>query len=59
MSTTGYLETPTGLARDERATAPGGESGCGGLTGVTPLELYRSRIGEQAKKTGSATAPAN
>jgi hypothetical protein len=32
------------------STGPNGESGCGGLTGVTPLELYRKWIIEIAKK---------
>jgi hypothetical protein len=32
------------------STGPGGSAGCGGLTGVTPLELYRKWIFEQAAK---------
>ena len=54
-----YQETPSGLAIYgvmSWATAPGGESGCGGLTGVTPLELYRSWIEDEARKMG-ATPP--
>ena len=35
------------------STGPNGEAGCGGLTGVTPLELYRPWIVEQAKRMGS------
>jgi secreted trypsin-like serine protease len=35
------------------STAPGDEEGCGGLTGVTPLMLYRDWIVETAKKFGS------
>jgi secreted trypsin-like serine protease len=34
-------------------TAPNLESGCGGLTGVTPLELYRGWILDTARKLGS------
>jgi len=55
-----YQETPSGLAIYgvmSWATAPGGESGCGGLTGVTPLELYRPWIKDQAKKMGSGIGP--
>ena len=36
------------------STAPGDEEGCGGLTGVTPLMLYRNWIVETANKFGSA-----
>ena len=39
------------------STAAGGEAGCGGLTGVTPLALYRGWIVETAKKLNSAIAP--
>ena len=35
------------------STGPHGEGGCGGLTGVTPLELYRGWLIEAAKKLGS------
>ena len=35
------------------STGPGGSAGCGGLTGVTPLELYRNWIIETAAKLGS------
>jgi secreted trypsin-like serine protease len=35
------------------STGPGGASGCGGLTGVTPIELYRNWIVETASKLGS------
>ena len=35
------------------STAPGDEEGCGGLTGVTPLILYRDWINETARKFGS------
>ncbi|MGA6998803.1 MAG: S1 family peptidase, partial [Pseudolabrys sp.] len=35
------------------STGPNGEDGCGGFTGVTPLELYRGWIREQASKMGS------
>jgi len=39
------------------STGPGGEAGCGGLTGVTPLSLYRGWIIETARKMGSPVAP--
>jgi len=35
------------------STAPGDEEGCGGLTGVTPLLLYRDWIIETARKFNS------
>ena len=35
------------------STGAGGSAGCGGLTGVTPIELYRKWIVEQAAKMGS------
>ena len=34
------------------STAANNEAGCGGLTGVTPLELYRGWIVETARKMG-------
>jgi len=39
------------------STGPGGDSGCGGLTGVTPLDLYRGWIEQQAKRMESALSP--
>ena len=36
------------------STGPGGSEGCGGLTGVTPLQLYRGWIMETAKRMGAA-----
>jgi len=36
------------------STAPGDETGCGGLTGITPLLLYRDWIIETARKLNSA-----
>jgi len=39
------------------STAPGDEEGCGGLTGVTPLLLYRSWIVDTARKFNSPVAP--
>jgi len=39
------------------STGPGGSAGCGGLTGVTPLSLYKGWIVEQARKMGSPLAP--
>lgn len=38
-------------------TGPKLGSGCGGLTGVTPLELYLAWISETARKLGSPLAP--
>jgi secreted trypsin-like serine protease len=39
------------------STGPNMTDGCGGLTGVTPLTLYRSWIVETARKLGSAIVP--
>ena len=39
------------------STAPGDEEGCGGLTGITPLLLYRDWIVDTARKLNSAIAP--
>jgi hypothetical protein len=39
------------------STGPNFEAGCGGVTGVTPIELYRTWIDEQAKQMGSAIVP--
>jgi len=39
------------------STAPGDEEGCGGLTGITPLVLYRGWIVETAHKLNSPIAP--
>jgi secreted trypsin-like serine protease len=36
------------------STGPGLAAGCGGLTGVTPLELYRGWIATTAKRLGTA-----
>jgi secreted trypsin-like serine protease len=55
-----YQETPSGLAIIgvvSWSTAPNNEDGCGGLTGVTPLELYRSWIKDQATRMGAALGP--
>jgi hypothetical protein len=52
-----YQETPSGLAIlgvVSWSTAPNNEDGCGGLTGVTPLELYRTWITDQAARMGSS-----
>ena len=38
-------------------TAAGDEDGCGGLTGVTPLLLYRAWIVEKATALGATVAP--
>jgi secreted trypsin-like serine protease len=39
------------------STAPNDEEGCGGLTGVTPLILYRAWIIDTARKFNSPLAP--
>jgi hypothetical protein len=39
------------------STGPNFEAGCGGVTGVTPVELYRGWIDEQAKRMGNAIGP--
>jgi hypothetical protein len=36
------------------STGPNGSAGCGGLTGVTPLTLYRNWILQTARQWGSA-----
>jgi secreted trypsin-like serine protease len=36
------------------STGPNGSAGCGGLTGVTPLTLYRDWILQTARQWGSA-----
>ncbi len=50
-------ETAAGIGRVigvvSWSTAPGDEEGCGGLTGVTPLLLYRGWIVDVARKFGS------
>jgi hypothetical protein len=38
------------------STGPNGSAGCGGLTGVTPLTLYRDWIVQTARQWGSALA---
>lgn len=51
-----YQPTPAGLALIgvvSWSTGPNAADGCGGFTGVTPIELYRNWIGEQAAKMGS------
>lgn len=39
------------------STAANSEQGCGGLTGITPLSLYRPWITEAARKLGSPLPP--
>jgi secreted trypsin-like serine protease len=39
------------------STGPNNAEGCGGLTGVTPLSLYRGWIVDTAKKLGSPLNP--
>lgn len=54
-----YQRTSAGLAIVgvvSWSTAPKNEDGCGGLTGVTPLELYRTWIAGQAARMGSSLA---
>ena len=36
------------------STGPNNAAGCGGLTGVTPLTLYRDWIVQTARQSGSA-----
>lgn len=59
---TGDSGAPVFMSKDGRAvviglvswsTGPNGSAGCGGLTGVTPLQLHYSWIVETAKKLGS------
>ena len=55
-----YQVTPSGpaiIGIVSWSTGPNSDTGCGGLTGITPLELYRGWIGEQARKVGSFVAP--
>jgi secreted trypsin-like serine protease len=39
------------------STGPNNSDGCGGLSGITPLTLYRAWIAETAAKLGSPLAP--
>jgi secreted trypsin-like serine protease len=39
------------------STGPNMSDGCGGITGVTPLTLYRAWIVETARRLGSAVGP--
>jgi secreted trypsin-like serine protease len=39
------------------STGPGGSDGCGGLTGLTPLALYRDWIAATARQLGSPLGP--
>jgi secreted trypsin-like serine protease len=39
------------------STGAGGTAGCGGLTGITPIELYRGWIVETARKMGANLSP--
>jgi Trypsin len=39
------------------STGPGGSDGCGGLTGLTPLVLYRDWIAATARRLGSPIGP--
>jgi hypothetical protein len=39
------------------STGAAATAGCGGLTGVTPLQLYRGWVVEQARKMGSVVGP--
>jgi secreted trypsin-like serine protease len=39
------------------STGPNLEAGCGGMTGVTPIALYRAWIVDAARKLGSSLAP--
>ncbi len=39
------------------STGPRNTAGCGGTTGITPIELYRGWIVETGRKMGAALAP--
>jgi len=39
------------------STGPKLSEGCGGLTGVTPVQRYRGWIVEEARRKGSLLAP--
>ena len=39
------------------STGPNLEAGCGGMTGVTPIALYRAWIVDAARRLGSPLAP--
>jgi hypothetical protein len=55
-----YQESTAGLAVIgvvSWSTGPNAEAGCGGFTGITPLELYRGWIAETAGKMNSSLAP--
>jgi secreted trypsin-like serine protease len=55
-----FVEAPGGLAVAgvvSWSTGPAGDAGCGGLTGVTPIWLYRGWIVDSAKRMGSPIAP--
>ena len=39
------------------STGPNMEAGCGGMTGVTPIALYRAWIVDTARRLGSPLAP--
>jgi len=49
-------DTPSVIGVVSWSTAPGNETGCGGLTGVTPLIGYRDWIVETARKFNSPLA---
>jgi secreted trypsin-like serine protease len=48
---------PTVVGVVSWSTGPGGRDGCGGLTGLTPLVLYRDWISATARKLGSRLPP--
>jgi secreted trypsin-like serine protease len=49
--------TPAIIGVISWSTGPNGSAGCGGLTGVTPLTLYRDWILQTARQWGLALAP--
>jgi secreted trypsin-like serine protease len=49
--------TPAIIGVISWSTGPNGSAGCGGLTGVTPLTLYRDWILQAARQWGLALAP--
>jgi secreted trypsin-like serine protease len=49
--------TPAIIGVISWSTGPNGSAGCGGMTGVTPLTLYRDWILQTARQWGLALAP--
>lgn len=49
--------TPAVVGLVDWSTGPNGSDGCGGLTGLTPLVIYRDWIISTARRLGSPLAP--